>query len=232
MGVNAPIEGSNPSFSVRPMTRFPTLCATAALLAAVSFPSLGSAAGMRGRIADAGPSGRWVLVSSASVVGYRARERYVGVEIPAEVVGRTSVVKGSMEIAGERIAASRVNIDMRTLRSDKPQRDDNLNTRMGPKWNLYPIGTFRLRRPIPLDGLRIGEVRKGVARGALRLRGRTRLVDVPVTLRWNGPTFEALGRLRTKMTDFGFDPPSVAGLTTVENGFSFEFRLTFRRLGS
>jgi hypothetical protein len=29
------------------------------------------------------------------------------------------------------------------------------------------------------------------------------------------------------MTSFGFDPPSVAGLTTVRNGVTFEVKLTF-----
>ena len=73
-------------------------------------------------------------------------------------------------------------------------------------------------------------MREAVAHGTLRLRGRTKVVDVPVTLRWNGATFQTLGRLKSAMRDFGFDPPSVAGVTTVENGFTFEFELTFRRI--
>jgi hypothetical protein len=33
------------------------------------------------------------------------------------------------------------------------------------------------------------------------------------------------------MTRFGFEPPSVAGLTTVRNGVTIEVKLTFVRSG-
>jgi hypothetical protein len=40
-----------------------------------------------------------------------------------------------------------------------------------------------------------------------------------------------VGRLRTTMTSFGFDPPSVIGLTTVRDGVTIEVKLTFVRSG-
>ena len=38
------------------------------------------------------PDGRWVVRSSQSIVGFRAREKYLSLPVPSEVVGRTSVV--------------------------------------------------------------------------------------------------------------------------------------------
>src|SRR5207247_7707160 len=120
------------------MTGVLKLRAVATVLAAAVFAFSAQAWASARAGLGARPDGRWTVSSSDSVAGYRARERYVGVTIPTEVVGRTSVIQGSMEIVDETIASTLVTVDMRTLRSDKPQRDDNLNTRMGPKWNLYP----------------------------------------------------------------------------------------------
>ena len=174
-------------------------------------------------------AGSWTVLSSASVVGYRARETLAGVKVPHDVVGRTRVVKGSLRIAGSAIAATSISVDMRTLKSDKPDRDYDLNTTRGPKWNNHPRGSFVLKRQIPVRRLRIGEVRRLTATGAVRLRGITRLVDFPLKARWNGETFQVTGQLPEKMTNFGFDPPSTAGVATVANDFKIEIKITFVR---
>jgi hypothetical protein len=45
----------------------------------------------------------------------------------------------------------------------------------------------------------------------------------------SGRRFQAVGRLRTTMTSFGFDPPSVKGLTRVRDAVTIEVKLTFVR---
>ena len=42
-----------------------------------------------------GPEGSWIVKSSDSIVGFRAREKYLRLPVPSEVVGRTSVITGS-----------------------------------------------------------------------------------------------------------------------------------------
>jgi polyisoprenoid-binding protein YceI len=174
--------------------------------------------------------GTWVIRSSESIVGFRAREKYLSLPVPSEVVGRTSVVHGTMETRDGAIVTTHVIVDMRTLKTSDSRRDDTLRSSRQPLWNEHPYGRFTLgRQPARLDRHRSAPVADVVARGTLRLHDVDRRVEFPLQVRFSGKRFQAAGRLRTKMTSFGFDPPSVAGLTTVRNGVTIEAKLTFVR---
>ena len=174
------------------------------------------------------PDGRWVVRSSDSIVGFRAHEKYLSLPVPSTVVGRTSVVHGTMETRARAIVATRVVVDMRTLKTNDPRRDRTLRSSLGPRWNEHPYGRFTLgSRPIALGRVSSGSVTDIVARGTLRLHDVDRRVAFPLQAQLSGERFQVAGRLRTKMTNFGFDPPSVAGLTTVRNGVTIEIKLTF-----
>jgi polyisoprenoid-binding protein YceI len=176
------------------------------------------------------PDGSWVIQRSESIVGFRAREKYLSVPVPSEVVGRTSAVRGRMETRGGAIVATRVVVDMRTLKTNDPRRDETLRSSRGPVWNKHPYGRFTLgSRPVRLGRLSGPSVADVVARGTLRIHDVGRRVAFPLRAQWTGGGFQVVGRLRTTMTSFGFDPPSVAGLTTVRNGVTIEIKLTFAR---
>ena len=178
------------------------------------------------------PDGRWVVRSSESIVGFRAREKYLSLPVPSEVVGRTSVVRGTMETRGGAIVATHVVVDMRTLKTNDPRRDETLRSSRGPRWNEHPYGTFTLgNQPVGLDRLGGGSVADVVARGTLRIHDVDRRVELPLRMQWSGGRFQVVGRLQTTMTSFGFDPPSVVGLTTVRNGVTLEIKLTFVHSG-
>jgi polyisoprenoid-binding protein YceI len=176
------------------------------------------------------PDGSWVVQGSRSVVGFRAREKYLSVPVPSEVVGRTSDVHGTMETRGGAIVATSVVVDMRTLKTDDARRDETLRSSRGPVWDKHPYGRFTLgSRPVRLGRLGGGTVADVVARGTLRLHDVDRRVEFPLHAELSGGRFQVAGRLHTTMTHFGFDPPSVAGLTTVRNGVTIEVKLTFVR---
>jgi polyisoprenoid-binding protein YceI len=177
------------------------------------------------------PDGRWVVRSSESIVGFRAREKYLSLPVPSEVVGRTSVVRGTMETRGGAIVATRVVVDMRTLKTNDPRRDENLRSSQGPLWDKHPYGRFTLgSQPVGLARLSSGSVADVVAPGSLRIHDVDRHVEFPLQVQLSGGRFQVVGRLRTTMTRFGFDPPSVVGLTTVRNGVTIEVKLTFARI--
>jgi polyisoprenoid-binding protein YceI len=174
--------------------------------------------------------GRWMVRSSESIAGFRAREKYLSVPVPSEVVGRTSAVHGTMETRGGAIVGTRVVVDMRTLKTNDSRRDDTLRSSREPFWDKHPYGRFTLAsRPVELNGLGSGSVVDVVARGTLRLHDVDRRVEFPLQMRLSGGRLQVVGRLRTTMTNFGFDPPSVKGLTTVRNGVTIEVKLTFVR---
>jgi hypothetical protein len=82
-----------------------------------------------------------------------------------------------------------------------------------------------------LDRLGSGSVADVVARGTLRLHDVDRRVEFPLRAELSGGRFQVAGRLRTTVTSFGFDPPSIVGLTTVRNGVTIEVMLAFVRSG-
>src|ERR687886_308004 len=109
--------------------------------------------------------GRGGVQSPESIVGFRAREKYFSVPVPSEVVGRTSVVHGTMETRGGAIVATGVVVDMRTLETDDSRRDDTLRSSREPLWDEHPQGTFTLGGPVELNGLSSRSVVHVVARG-------------------------------------------------------------------
>jgi polyisoprenoid-binding protein YceI len=176
------------------------------------------------------PDGRWIVRRSDSIVGFRAREKYLSLPVPSEVVGRTSVIRGTMETRGGAIVATRVVVDMRTLKTNDSRRDETLRSSRGPIWDEHPYGRFTLgSRPVGLDRLSGGSVVDVVAPGTLRIHDVDRRVEFPLQVQLSGGRFQVVGRLRTTMKSFGFDPPSVAGLTKVRNGVTIEVKLTFVR---
>ena len=82
-----------------------------------------------------------------------------------------------------------------------------------------------------MDRLGSGSVEDVVARGTMRLHDVDRRVEFPLQMQLSGGRLQVVGQLRTTMTSFGFDPPSVIGLTTVRNGVTIEVKLTFTRRG-
>jgi polyisoprenoid-binding protein YceI len=144
------------------------------------------------------PDGRWVVRSSESIVGFRAREKYLSLPVPSEVVGRTSVVRGTMETRGGAIVATSVVVDMRTLKTNDPRRDETLRSSRGPIWDKHPYGRFTLGgQPVVLAELSSGSVADVVARGTLRVHDVDRRVEFPLQVQLSGGRFQVAGRLRT-----------------------------------
>jgi polyisoprenoid-binding protein YceI len=209
------------------------------LLTLVAFVALGLIAGFVYYALDRGSSppppslpqaarptvitdGRWrVRPGAGTFAGYRVREEYASVGVRT-AVGRTPAVSGSVQVAGGRLVAAELTADMTRVRSDKPQRDDTLRSR-GIETDRYPRARFALSAPAAL-------AKAGIpAAGLLELHGRR----APVTLRvaaggLNGELVLA-GAAGVRFVDFGIAAPSVAGLVTVRDHGTLEFRLVLVR---
>jgi polyisoprenoid-binding protein YceI len=71
-----------------------------------------------------------------------------------------------------------------------------------------------------------------VVRGALQLKGRSCPVEIPLDVRWSGSDLQARGEVEWRLRDLGVEPPSVAGVVNVANGFRITFEVTARPAGS
>ena len=156
-----------------------------------------------------------------SFAGYRVRERYLGVGVRT-AVGRTGAVTGTVAVVRGRVTAADLTVDMRTLRSDQAQRDQTLGHR-AIETERFPRARFTLAGPVAIS------TRPVRAAGTLLLHGRK--APIAVTLRGRAPAhdrLELVGSAPIRFARFAIEPPSVAGLVTVEDHGVLEFRLILK----
>ena len=164
----------------------------------------------------------WIVArGEQTFVGYRVREEFASIGV-ADAVGRTGEVGGGLNVDGDRIAGAVLEADMTTLRSDESRRDDALRTR-GIETDRFPEAQFQLLEPVDLTR------RNQRARGELTLHGETQPIAVRVSAqRLGGDTIELVGEAPIAFADFNIEPPSVAGVVTVEDKGTLEFKLRLR----
>ena len=157
--------------------------------------------------------------ADGSFVGYRVDETLIGIGLNT-AVGRTGDVKGSARIEGGRIVDARFEVDTRTLRSDEARRDEALRHR-GLETDRYPVARFVLGPPATLAA-------RFTARGQLTLHGRSQRVRVRLQSRRSGVGVDLVGSTPIEFSDYGMEPPSVAGVASVRDHGRLEVRLRLR----
>ena len=135
-------------------------------------------------------------------------------------VGRTGAVRGSARVAKGRIVAARFAVDTGTLRSDESRRDDALRHR-GLETDRYPQAAFVLGAPTRITAA-------FTAHGRLTLHGRTQPVSVKLRSRRGGSGLDLVGSTPIAFSDYGMEPPSVAGVASVRDHGKLEVRLVLR----
>jgi polyisoprenoid-binding protein YceI len=170
------------------------------------------------------PAGNYGALRAAGLfAGYRVREHYLGVGTRT-AVGRTPAVSGTLMLEGSRVTRARLVADLSQLRSDQEGRDRALATR-AIETARFPRATFELSEPFALS-------RAGARpAGTLELHGQRAPLRVSVRGQHvAGGAIEVVGAAQVQFARFGVDPPSVAGLVTVEDHGVLEFRLRFNPL--
>jgi polyisoprenoid-binding protein YceI len=175
------------------------------------------------------PDGNWTIVHGKGVfVGYRMQEKFAADVIHKDAVGRTGSVQGTMSVESGAVTTTSVTADLRTLSSDRAQRDNYIHTH-AIETDKFPTASFELTAPIALpSGARPGQKLRTNADGQLTLHGMTRPVTVAVEARWNGSTTEIVGSAPIVLADYGIEPPNTSVVSVDDHG-SFELQLTFRK---
>ena len=174
---------------------------------------------------DAGVEGLWVATSD-SEVGYRVTEVLFGVN--TEGVGRTSEVDGELIIEDTTITAVDFSVDLASVTSDDGRRDGQFRGRI-MNVDEFPTAEFSLTEPIELGELPApGEQITTTAAGELTLRGTTNDVVFEVTAQRSDGRIGVLGTIAVVFADYAIPNPSIAGITTEDNGL-LEFVLVFAR---
>jgi polyisoprenoid-binding protein YceI len=197
---------------------------------AATAPAAGSATAAPSRETTSGPAARasglrFTLTPGESEARFRAREQFAGASAMSDAVGATPAVEGQVvldDTGRVNREASKVTVDLRSLRSDAQLRDRYLQqttllTEQYPTAEFVPTETRGLSTPLPSEG----EVVFQLA-GDLTLRGVTRPVVWDVRAQIAGS--EATGTATTRFTlaDFELPKPSVARVLSIEDTIALE----------
>lgn len=153
--------------------------------------------------APSGPLDGTYRVAAGSRAGFRVRQTVLGLH--SDVVGRTGAVTGTVTVAGGRVTAATLQVDLRALTTGNgrpaPQFTTSLDTRR------YPDATIGLGRPVALGGAAAGKAVTVDATGTLALHGVTRTVTVPLRVRRDGTGLDVAGSLPVRFADYRVTGP-------------------------
>jgi polyisoprenoid-binding protein YceI len=164
-----------------------------------------------------------------SFVGYRVQEQLVGGVVEQTATGRTSDITGSFTITDRTVQDVTVTADLRTLTSDRTQRDDAIKDR-GLESNRFPEAKFVLSEPIERPTVpAVGETVTATARGEFTLHGVTKQVEIPLEGRWDGRDVQVVGRLHIVFSDYGIQAPTSPVVASIDDEGEMEFQIFFRK---
>jgi len=162
--------------------------------------------------------GAW-KVTTGSQAGYRVKEVLFGQN--HEAVGRTSAVTGDATIAGSKVSATTVNVDLTQVSSDQSRRDNQFQHRIMDT-SSFPTATFKLTQPLDLPST-TGRVTTK-ATGDLTVHGVTKSTVADIQAERSGNTIRVSGSIPVTFSDWNIPNPSFGPISTEDHGL-IEFLL-------
>jgi polyisoprenoid-binding protein YceI len=176
------------------------------------------------------PSAVFAIDDAGSEARYRVEEELASVGA-TEAVGRTNALIGQilLDSAGLPQLCSCFDVDLRTLQSDEPRRDNYLyNNTL--ETERYPLATFVLSSVEGTDGTLVeGEETTVRLIGALTLHGVTKQVAWEATVTLEEDTITGQATTEFMMPDFNITPPKVGPVLSLEERVRLEIDLTLTR---
>jgi polyisoprenoid-binding protein YceI len=175
---------------------------------------------------------RFVITPQDSRVTYRVNETFFreGNRLNT-AVGITQGIRGEIVIDRadpRRSTIGPITVDISQFRSDSDRRDNAIRDRWLES-RRFPTAQFTTTaiRGLP-SAYRDGEDLRLQITGNLKIRDRERPVTFNAAVKVAGTTLTGTATTAIKMTDFGFDPPSILGILRAENDVALEFAIVAR----
>jgi polyisoprenoid-binding protein YceI len=194
-----------------------------------------TAAASNAPIAAAAPSGAagsartFTIVPEQTEASYQVQEKFLNRDLPNMALGKTNAVTGELQVSLDGKPSgkiTKISVDLRTLTSDQSRRDSRIRT----QWlesEKYPFAEFTSTdvQGIP-DSYTEGQEVSFKLTGDMKIRDVTKPVTFDVKGKLEGDTITGSATSKILMKDFGFDPPNVAGMLTVEDGVTVTINFT------
>jgi polyisoprenoid-binding protein YceI len=179
--------------------------------------------------AAAGSARTFTIVPEQTEASYQVQEKFLNRDLPNMALGKTNAVTGELQVSLDGKPSGKVTkitVDLRTLTSDQSRRDNRIRT----QWlesEKYPFAEFTSTdaQGIP-DSYTEGQEVSFKLTGDMKIREVTKPVTFDVKGKLEGDTITGSATSKILMKDFGFDPPDVAGMLTVEDGVTVTINFT------
>lgn len=147
-------------------------------------------------------------------------------------VGVSNAINGEIAIDRANVANSKIGeiaVDISQLRSDEFMRDGRIR-RQWLESNKYPVAKLTDAKTVglPARPYKDGEVLNFKVVGMLQIRDVKKEITFNTTASLRGDTLTGTATTDFKMTDFGFDPPSIAGMLKADNAVHLIFNFVAR----
>lgn len=168
---------------------------------------------------DAATDGKWTI-GGGSIAGFRCQVSVLG--RMTSIVGHSTALTGSIDVAGGSVAAGSFRIDLATVQIFG-KSNAGLNRMIDT--TRYPAVTFILNRAISLNTSPLTNVTyRAPAIGSLTMHGKTRPVTFTFAARYTGTALEATGSIALAFSDWGLKAPF-----GIRDTGSIDFTLRMRR---
>lgn len=164
--------------------------------------------------------------ANATAAGYTVSEILNGARVT--VVGTTDQVNGNVSIAGQKLTAAEIVVQVAGIATDNARRDGQFRGNVMDA-DTFPNAKFTLTAPVDLAALPTdGTAATVKADGTLTLKDQTRPVTVDVKVLHSGDTLIASGAVPVTWSDYGITPPSL-GFVTVDGNGTVDFLVSLAR---
>lgn len=173
-----------------------------------------------------------VVAPTGNEARYVVREQLARVELPNDAIGATSAITGQIVLDGKGgvdSTASRITIDLTTLKSDRDNRDrfikrNTLVVDSFPKAELVVTEIRGLPATLPASGpLAFTLV------GSMTMHGTTTVTTWDVTATANGSEFTGKATTHVKFGDFNMTQPRVMMVLSIVDDLKLEYDFTLLR---
>jgi polyisoprenoid-binding protein YceI len=169
------------------------------------------------------------IVPAQTEASYEVQEQFLDRSLPNKAIGKTSDVEGEFQFSSDGKPTgqvTKITVDLRTLTSDSGMRD----RRIRQQWlesNKYPFAEFVSTgvEGVP-ESYGAGQQVSFKLLGNMTIRDVTRPITFDVTGKLDGDMVTGTATTQILMKDFGFDPPNVAGILTVQDGVTITVNFT------
>jgi len=173
---------------------------------------------------------RLTLAPDGNEARFIVREQLVGVELPNDAIGATSAITGGLLLDGKGgvdSAASRITVNLASLKSDRDRRDNfikrrTLVTDSFPNAELVVTGVTGLPAQLPDAGSFNFTIM-----GNLTVHGVTKATSWDVLATASAGGFTGKASTRVKFGDFGMTQPRVPVVLSVVDDIRLEYDFHF-----